>query len=317
MAGILEIATSSGNTLYAHIRNSSGSIWDGSSFVSYNSLNWANYDIAMTEETSSGYYKVTIPAGINTAQVLTAIIYFQNGGSPALGDVVMAARTFEWNGSSIEVGPETALVNVNLDHMASVASGIPNPTIGTYVDKIMNKNSGQTFDQSTDSLEAIRDAGSGGPTASQIADAVWDEVLDSSHVTADSGAERLKAIDDKLPSGTISDFDQAIDNVNLNADQSGVTIGTVNNLGTNAKGHVNAEVADVLYTDTISELLSGAPSATPTIANAVMLLYMALRDKRTASTDEVKIYNNAGSVICKAAVSDNGVQFTKEQFGAP
>lgn len=46
--------------------------------------------------------------------------------------------------------------------------------------------------------------------------------------TANSINERVKAIDDKLPSGTISDFDETSNDVNLVADQSGVTIGTVN-----------------------------------------------------------------------------------------
>ena len=131
--------------------------------------------------------------------------------------------------------------------------------------------------------------------------------------TANSIYERVKAIDDKLPSGTISDFDESANNVNLGASQTGVTIGTVNALGSTAQGQVNDQVLDVLATDTVSEL-SAIPAATPTMRQILMLLYMAIRNKRTASTSEEKIYNASGSAIATAVVSDSGVTFTKENF---
>lgn len=132
--------------------------------------------------------------------------------------------------------------------------------------------------------------------------------------TANSINERIKAIDDKLPSGTISDFDESSNNVNLNSSQTGVTIGTVNSLGTTAQSQVNAEVVDALFTDLISELSTGVPSATPSIANALMALYMTWRNATTQSTTELKVRNNAGSVICKAATTDSGSEFTKGQY---
>jgi hypothetical protein len=141
---------------------------------------------------------------------------------------------------------------------------------------------------------------------------VWNAAVPGSP-TANSPYERLKAIDDKLPSGTISDFDETTNNVNLGASQTGVTIGTVNSLGTTAQGQVNDQVLDVLATDTVSELAS-VPSATPTMRSILMLLYMAIRNKRTASTTEEKIYNSSGSVIGTATVSDSGTTFTKENF---
>lgn len=67
----------------------------------------------------------------------------------------------------------------------------------------------------------------------------------------------------------------------------------------------------------IAELSSGAPTATPTIFQAVMLLYMALRNKGTQTSTEFKVHNDAGSAICKAAVSDDGSTFTREELGAP
>lgn len=50
-----------------------------------------------------------------------------------------------------------------------------------------------TFDETTDSLEAIKDAGGGGPTAADIADAVWEEAIADHSGTSGSTAEALAA----------------------------------------------------------------------------------------------------------------------------
>jgi len=52
---------------------------------------------------------------------------------------------------------DTALSDIDLDHLIQVAAGAENPTVDSYLDQILNKNGSQTFDPSTDSLEAIKD----------------------------------------------------------------------------------------------------------------------------------------------------------------
>lgn len=262
MAAILSsLNGSSGLNLYVHIRNSAGSIWNGSAFVTWNVANWATYAIAMTEQTSSGFYSVAFPSSI-TAGKYSFFVYQRVGGSPAVGDIATGADDFLWDGTN------------EIDFNSLTA--------------------GQKTDVSTQVSGVLNTAIPGSPTT-------------------DSVYERIKAIDDKLPSGTISDFDETINNVNLGSNQSGVTIGTVNSLGSTARTQVNDEVLDVLATDTVSELTS-IPGATPTMRQILMLLYMAMRNKRTASTTEEKVYNNSGTAIATATVSDSGTQFTKEQF---
>jgi len=100
----------------------------------------------------------------------------------------------------------------------------------------------------------------------------------------------------------------------LAVDQSAVTIGTVNALGTQAKADVNAEVVDGLGVDVISELAQGQPPTTPTIKQALMLLYMALRNEFTSSATELKIRNNAATVIAKSTQSDSGSIYTREKM---
>ena len=185
--------------------------------------------------------------------------------------------------------------------------------------------------------------------------------------------------------------------VDLNIDQSTVTIGTVNTLGATARSQVNTEVDNVLntavpatpnvnsvyerikslddnYTSTralnldnldalvssrsshtaqdvraemdtnstklanldatvssrstlttadvlaqvnaaldqaISELSQAQPPATPSLRQAAMLLYMALRNKRTVTATVDKIYNDAGTAIVQYSISDDGTTMTK------
>lgn len=223
MAGLIESIGTSGMTLYAVIRDTTGKVWNGSTFETYNVSNWATYAVSLTEQTSSGYYKASMPGSITSGKYTFAI----HSGSPATaGDPVFDRGFIDWNGST---------------------------------------------------------------------------------------ENYLGLIVDKLPTGDISGFDPISDVVYLGSNQSGVTIGTVNALGSTARTQINDEMLDVLYTDTLSEL-SSIPGATPTIASVFKLLYMMARNKRTATSTEEKIYNNAGTAIATATVSDNGTTFTKEQF---
>lgn len=68
---------------------------------------------------------------------------------------------------------------------------------------------------------------------------------------------------------------------------------------------VESEVNDALNT-AIAELSQTAPSATPTLRTAVMLLYMALRNKLETDATGKRIYNDAGVCIAKKTLSDDG-----------
>lgn len=95
---------------------------------------------------------------------------------------------------------------------------------------------------------------------------------------------------------------------------TGDLTGKVGSLDTQAKADVNAEVVDCLGTDAISELSQGAPAATPSIKAALMLLYMALRNAETTTASSFTISNDAGTVICKATLSDDATTFTKAEL---
>lgn len=51
---------------------------------------------------------------------------------------------------------DTALADINLDHLVGTATGIPAIPAGTYIDQLMDDGTA-TYDRTTDSLQAIRD----------------------------------------------------------------------------------------------------------------------------------------------------------------
>lgn len=296
---LLESVTITGITVYALIHNSTGQVWNGAAFENYLDANWATYPVFLTEQAPSGYYIATAPAIGPGA--FTYVLYQQLGGSPVDTDPPIGSGTLG-----------DVFTSYRLQELISTSAGVTPPVIGSWMDKILNKSGAQTFDPTTDSLEALRDSGTG-PTIAQIAAAVWDELL-SGHTTAGSAGKALADILAKMPAGAISSFDPTLQNVNLNNDQSSVIIGTVNQLGTLAVTQIHDQVLDVVFTQTIPELAS-VPGSTPTLAVAMMFLFMALRNKRLASTSQEKIHNAGGAVIATASISDDGTTATKEQFG--
>jgi hypothetical protein len=104
--------------------------------------------------------------------------------------------------------------------------------------------------------------------------------------------------------------------VTLAASQPNINIGTVNtvtNIGAPGLASIQAQVQALLNATNMPEL-SSVPASTPTMYQALMLLYMALRNQHTASTTQEQITNNGGTAIGTAALSDSGTVFTKGQF---
>lgn len=99
MAGELKVGYLPGKTIYFHLRDNTGQIWNGSAFEAYQTANIANYDIAATEQGSaSGFYTATMPAA--SAGVYNVEAKLQAGASPAESDLSLGAGSIEWNGTT-------------------------------------------------------------------------------------------------------------------------------------------------------------------------------------------------------------------------
>jgi len=65
-----------------------------------------------------------------------------------------------WNANwdtEVQSEVQDAIEANDLDHLIEVSAGAEEPTDGSYLDQVMHSGAGQTFDPTTDSLEALRD----------------------------------------------------------------------------------------------------------------------------------------------------------------
>lgn len=143
---------------------------------------------------------------------------------------------------------------------------------------------------------------------------------DGDHLTAINLPDQTMNITGNLTgniSGSVGSVTAGV-TVSTNNDKTGYSINgtktTLDALNDVSPAQVNAEVVDVIRTDTLSELAQGVPAATPTVAQALMLLYMSLRNAGTTTATSLTVSNDAGTVICKATLSDDGTTFTKAEF---
>jgi hypothetical protein len=96
----------------------------------------------------------------------------------------------------------------------------------------------------------------------------------------------------------------------LDARAAEATVAALNNI---SAADVNAQVVDVLKTDTVAEL-AGVPSATPTLEDAIMWMYMMSRNLRTTTATVDTVTNDAGTGIATSAVSDDATTFTRAEY---
>lgn len=91
--------------------------------------------------------------------------------------------------------------------------------------------------------------------------------------------------------------------------------GTISDDARYDTGQINAEVSDVIKTDTYTLPGQGAPTVTPTLEEAIMYLFKQFRNKEEQTATEYALYDDAGTTKDqKATVSDDGTTFTKGEI---
>ncbi len=219
------------------------------------------------------------PAGASLAADIAAI----EAQTDDIGAAGAGLTAVPWNAAwdaEVQSEVEDALVVHRLDELLNADSDIDGaapPTVGSVFHELMTKTAGSfTYDQTTDSLEALRDRG----------DAAWITATGfSTHSAADVWAVATRV----LTAGT-----------NLNNLSAAEVLTQVN-------AAIDAAIA---------ELGVAAPTATPTLRTGLMLLYMALRNKTTTTATEQTISNNAGTTVAKAALSDDTVTFERSELAS-
>ncbi len=94
----------------------------------------------------------------------------------------------------------------------------------------------------------------------------------------------------------------------------GNVTGSVGSLDTQAKADVNAEVKDVIETDTQAEPVS-VPSSTASLRDKIAWLFTLGKNKRTqTATTETVLADDGTTPIATSAKSDTGTTFTRGKF---
>lgn len=167
MSNELVIHYPTGATLYAQLLDATGQVWNGSAFAAPGSAAWTDYDIAMTESaTATGIYRASMPAA--AAGVYGWVVYKQKGGSPAVTDgPPVGTGRIEWDGTA-EIMPAST---------TNITGGTINSVSGT----VTLADDGITSAKLADSAIAEIAAAITGLSASQIGDAVLDEVVEGAY----------------------------------------------------------------------------------------------------------------------------------------
>jgi hypothetical protein len=162
---------------------------------------------------------------------------------------------------------------------------------------------GGTYDDATDSLQAIRDHIGDGTNLTEAGGT-------GDHLTAIDLPNQTMDITGNL-SGSVGSVTGAVASVSGNVD--GNVTGSVGSLATQAKADVNAEVVNVINVDTWSELAQGALPDSPTIIQMGMAQYMALKNQVTVTNSLMTVSNTSGTVVFKKTLSDDGTTFTEAE----
>lgn len=102
MAKEIQATSATGRTIYAHIFNNVGLIWNGSAFETYATANIATYPVTMTEQgTASQVYMGTFPAAIPVG-VYSILARHKTTGAFLEADAIVGSDNVHWSGSVLQ-----------------------------------------------------------------------------------------------------------------------------------------------------------------------------------------------------------------------
>lgn len=171
--------------------------------------------------------------------------------------------------------------------------------INAAADVALADYDGPTNAELTSGLAGLND-----PTAAAIADAVLDEVL-SGHATAGTLGKAIADVETDVTS-ILADTDEL---------QTDDIIGAISGLNDLSAAEVNAEILDVLTTDTFGEP-TGVPGATVSLAVKIGTLYMALRNQIDVTASKMTFYDDSGSAEWEKDLSDDGTTYSESEANA-
>lgn len=101
MANTLTLTYTGAHSVYAIIRRTSnGTVWNGSSFVTWADANIGDYDIPLSS-LGGDLYANNFPSAITTTIEYRVLYYEQAGASPATSDLLLSSEEGYWDGTGL------------------------------------------------------------------------------------------------------------------------------------------------------------------------------------------------------------------------
>ena len=212
-------------------------------------------------------------------------------------------------GLDMDNNVSNALNAIGLDHLVSASVAGADVTDNSIVAKLVSSSATadwDSYDNQTDSLQATQD------DITTI-----DTVVDGIQTDLDNGTDGLGAIKAETALIVADTNELQTDWANggrldLLVDQIISDIAALNDIST---ADVNAQVLDVLNTDTFAEP-TGVPAATTTLATKIGYLYMALRNQVDVTSTKKTFYDDGGSAEWEKDLSDDGTTYSESEGNA-
>ena len=146
-----------GLTFYAVILDGTTQAWNGSAFETLANANWTTYDVAMTEEDTTGVYSAVFPAGITTIAGYSILVFQQAGGSPASTDTYSAGSNAFWDGTTLSSSATPAQIWANASRTLTQSAVTPGANLDAGEIELLYAS---TFSQAITALGSLanRDA---------------------------------------------------------------------------------------------------------------------------------------------------------------
>ena len=77
---------------------------------------------------------------------------------------------------------------------------------------------------------------------------------------------------------------------------------------------LNADAVDEIWDEAMTEVSQAAPSATPAMRALLAVLYMNARNAKTVTATSKTYSNDAGTVVYKSALTDNGTTYAEAEL---
>lgn len=296
--------TTSGRTLDVSTGGEAGLDWAniGSPTTAQN-LSATNIDVDQIVASVSGAVGSIASGGITTASFAAGAINAAAIATDAIGAAELAADAVTEIAAAITI-PSAATVAAavwDLDATGHQTQGTFGQAIGDPV-----------ADTNTIYKAVVTDAAG----ANVAADIVAVKADTAEIGTAGAG---LTAIN--LPNQTMDIVGNITGNLSgsvgsVTGNVGGNVTGSIGSLAAQAKTDVNAEVVDVIATDTYAEPGQATPAATTTLATKLNYLYKSWRNKKDNDGSTTNLYaDNTTTIDQKQTTSESGGTVTKGEWG--